>query len=1337
MSHHYPAVASAARCIIIASARFATCFICLLVGLLTTVATYGQTLTASNGLSCSALSATLTASSSCTGAVTYRFSGPNDFTLVNTTGLASVSVDGAYSVTATSADGLCTGTASATVSSSLHPDYLPLVDLYNSTNGPGWTNNTGWLTNCDPCGGWFGVSCVGGRVTSLGLKKNLLSGSLANSIGSLSSLQVLELDTNTISGPIPAQMSRLSQLKILTINDNQLAGQIPGSLSALTGLQALELGSNSLTGPIPASLGGLTSLTTLLLNRNQLAGSIPNGLSTLVALKNLFLDRNQLTGSVPAWIVNLTQLVDLDLSHNQLTGGIPANVGNLVNLEGLALASNPLGGTIPGSLSALTKLENLDLSNNGLTGSFPTSITAMTDLVSIDISTNQLSGPLPNNFDRLGKLFIIDFSDNQFTGPLPSSLGHRPFLFALSLGRNQFTGSIPSSYGLVIIPLIFDLANNQLSGCLPRSLTNLCSTIFTTIENNPGLPNGGDLDAFCETQAGACSACALTITTQPSAPSAICARGIVTLTVSATGSGPITYQWFRNGTALSNGGNFTGVNSASLTIVDIQANNQDYYYAIVSNDCNTLISDAIGLTITQPTHPDYNALADLFYSTNGMDWTNRSGWLTSCDPCGGWFGVECLQNRVQALSMSNNRLAGTIPDSFSALSSLSGVYLAINQLTGSIPAGFGKLTNLTLIQLNNNQLSGSIPSSFSALLNLEYLSIFGNNLSGSMPASLGALTRLINIDLGYNQLSGTIPNTLGALPNLTGLYLNRNQLTGPLPSELGSLTGLTGLGLSENQLTGSIPGSFSRLVNLERLYLSNNQLSGCIPSSLTTFCGQQVDISNNPGLPNGGDWAAFCVNGAGVCSTCNVAITTQPPVSSAICARGIVTLTVSATGSQPLTYQWFRNGAAVSNSTNTSGVTSATLTMVDIQTANAGSYYVVVSSSCGSQTSTPFSLTVNPPTHADYNALADLFYSTNGMGWTNRTGWMRSCDPCGGWFGVTCTGGRVSGLSLTSNNLNGQLLNSLGTLSDLYQLVLVQNKISGTIPESLTSLTNLWYLQLIDNQITGEIPNSIGNLRNLRWLHLSSNKLSGSIPRSISALSSATSILLQDNLLTGSIPENLNSLTSITELTLRNNQLTGSLPNSLSTLITLPRTLRVDLSNNDLSGCIPNSLTNLCYSTRSINISGNPNLPNGGDWSAFCNNRFGSCSCILNFSTQPSSNSTICSRGSVRTSVSVINSQSVSYQWYKDGITLNNSPEISGVSTATLTITDAHTGNSGLYFVVVSSPCTSVTSNIFALSVNSATHPDYSALASLYHSTNGSNWINRTGWLNSCDPCSG
>lgn len=84
-------------------------------------------------------------------------------------------------------------------------------------------------------------------------------------------------------------------------------------------------------------------------------------------------------------------------------------------------------------------------------------------------------------------------------------------------------------------------------------------------------------------------------------------------------------------------------------------------------------------------------------------------------------------------------------------------------------------------------------------------------------------------------------------------------------------------------------------------------------------------------------------------------ITSQPAPTS-VAAGGSVTFSVIATGSDPLTYQWFFGGNAIA------GATSASYTVSNVQAANAGSYSVRVSNAAGSVTSNSVSLTVQSTT---------------------------------------------------------------------------------------------------------------------------------------------------------------------------------------------------------------------------------------------------------------------------------------------------------------------------------------------------------------------------------------
>jgi hypothetical protein len=107
-----------------------------------------------------------------------------------------------------------------------------LVALYNSTNGPGWSRNDGWLTASTPCN-WYGVTCETGHVVYLGLDSNQLSGAIPPALGNLDNLQVLGLSSNQLSGAIPPALGNLANLQWLYLYVNQLSGALPRSLMNL------------------------------------------------------------------------------------------------------------------------------------------------------------------------------------------------------------------------------------------------------------------------------------------------------------------------------------------------------------------------------------------------------------------------------------------------------------------------------------------------------------------------------------------------------------------------------------------------------------------------------------------------------------------------------------------------------------------------------------------------------------------------------------------------------------------------------------------------------------------------------------------------------------------------------------------------------------------------------------------------------------------------------------------------------------------------------------------------------------------------------------------------
>ena len=91
-------------------------------------------------------------------------------------------------------------------------DRAPLVALYLATDGGNWKDNTNWLSD-KPLNEWYGVyTNAQGRVDTLALIENYLSGPIPSELGNLSDLEWLNLGNNQLSGAIPPEIGNLSDL---------------------------------------------------------------------------------------------------------------------------------------------------------------------------------------------------------------------------------------------------------------------------------------------------------------------------------------------------------------------------------------------------------------------------------------------------------------------------------------------------------------------------------------------------------------------------------------------------------------------------------------------------------------------------------------------------------------------------------------------------------------------------------------------------------------------------------------------------------------------------------------------------------------------------------------------------------------------------------------------------------------------------------------------------------------------------------------------------------------------------------------------------------------------
>ncbi|CAN6350640.1 unnamed protein product [Urochloa humidicola] len=348
-----------------------------------------------------------------------------------------------------------------------------------------WTNApSSWSSVSDPCdGGWDGVMCSNGRVTSLRLSSVNIQGTLSNSIGQLSQLMYLDVSFNIgLGGPMPASIGSLSQLSILilagcsftgsipqelgnlqqltflALNSNKFSGKIPASLGLLTNVKWLDLADNQLTGSIPIStattpgLNLLTKTQHFHFNKNQLSGTLAGLFNSNMTLIHILFDSNQFTGPIPAELGGVSTLQVLRLDRNGFAGAVPPNISNLVSLNELNLASNQLTGSLP-DLSSMTKLNVVDLSNNSFTASVaPAWFMTLTSLTSVSITSGQLTGEAPKGLFTLPQLQQVVLNNNAFGGTLEITGSINKQLQAINLMNNGIiAANITTSYNKTLV----------------------------------------------------------------------------------------------------------------------------------------------------------------------------------------------------------------------------------------------------------------------------------------------------------------------------------------------------------------------------------------------------------------------------------------------------------------------------------------------------------------------------------------------------------------------------------------------------------------------------------------------------------------------------------------------------------------------------------------------------------------------------------------------------------------------------------------------------------------------------------------------------------------------
>jgi hypothetical protein len=514
------------------------------------------------------------------------------------------------------------------------------------------------------------------------------------------------------------------------------------------------------------------------------------------------------------------------------------------------------------------------------------------------------------------------------------------------------------------------------------------------------------------------------ITTQPKSQIIIAGQG-VTFSVTATGTAPLSYQWYKDGATIS------GATSAGYSLSNVQAPDTGTYTVIVSNGTlpNATSSGAV-LTVTlAPVAPSITIQPKSDTITAGQNVTFRVTVMGTAPLSYQWYknGTAISGATSSSYTLTNIQTAsdgtytvivsnGTLPNATS-----SGAVLTVSALPIA-PSITTQPKSATLTAGQNDTLSvgatGTAPLSYQWYKN-------GTAISGATSSSY-ILTNVQAASAGTYTV--TVSN--GTLPNATssGAVLMVNV---PPSITVQPKSAILTAGQNDTlsvTATGTAPLSY-------QWYKNGSAISGATSSRYTltniqtASDGTYTVIVSNGTLPNAtSSGAVLTVSVLAIAPS----ITVQPK-SNTLTAGQNDTLSVTATGTGTLSYQWSKNGSAIS------GATSSRYILTNVQAASAGTYTVIVSNgTLPYATSSGAVLTVNVPPSITVQPKSDTV--TAGQSDT---------------FSVTATGtGTLSyqwsknGSAISGATSSRYILTNVQAASAGTYIVIVSN---GTLPNATSS----------------------------------------------------------------------------------------------------------------------------------------------------------------------------------------------------------------------------------------------------------------------------------------------
>lgn len=548
-----------------------------------------------------------------------------------------------------------------------------------------------------------------------------------------------------------------------------------------------------------------------------------------------------------------------------------------------------------------------------------------------------------------------------------------------AFSRSRFSGTMSRRIGLTAHEIGHNFSaehcNEASSSCSPCAI--MCSGIGGCGGNSTSLAcSAPRITSYANAAQCLSSGCTSPlITTQPTSRT-VDEGESVSFAVAASGSGPLSYQWQRNGQNVTNGSGTSGATSAVLMINPALASHAGTYRCIITNSCGDVTSQGATLTVNTCTAPAI--------TSQPLPRTVDEGEPVSFSVTASGTGPLSYQWRRNGSNLSNgNGISGATSSTLQIASASelhAGEYECI--VSNSCGSVASQGATLSIGACTGPEI---ITSPVSRSVTVGGKVVFSIEASGPAPLSYRWQRHGVPLNNGGGY-SGVTTDTLTIDPaSVSHAGEFRCVVTnscGSAASGTASLTVLVPPAITTQPVsrsvcegesvqfsvaaTGTAPLSYQWRRNGQNLSLASH-ISGVTTSTLTINPSKQGDT---------GTYTVVVSNSAGSLESQQATLTVTPaatisqqPTSQNVPEGQRVTLSagVGGSGSSSAILRWRKNGQDLVNTESPPrifGANSTTLTITPVKASDAGQYTLHVEYACGTVESQPAMLTVVAPTPA-------------------------------------------------------------------------------------------------------------------------------------------------------------------------------------------------------------------------------------------------------------------------------------------------------------------------------------------------------------------------------------